>query len=141
MNLADDLAFEVKCREILIKRLAAPLAALTKVVDKENNKRQERAAELSLYQTEQEAHDAYGYGYITWDEFLSIQKRFEDLEFAEANPTTVTAAALDMLKEFVGRLQSDIRHFEWTALPDSEKERIERDNAAVRERVQKRRYV
>ena len=140
-KLANDLTFEIKCREILLKRLETPLGALARVVDKENTARQERYAELSVYQTEQEAHEAYGYKYITWAEYEEIKKRFDDVEHAEHNAATVTAAALDMLREFTGRLKSDIRHFQWSALPDEEKQRIERENTEVRERVRKRRGI
>ena len=46
---------------------------------------------------------------------------------------------MEILKEFTGRMKADIRSFEWEALPDEEKQRIERQSAEVRERVQKRR--
>jgi len=133
-----DLAFEIKCREILIKRLGTSLSSLTRTVDKENTDRQERVKELSVYQSVQEAHDAYGFDYITWDEFETIKRRFEDAEYAEETSSTTASAALSILKEFIGRLQADIRHFKWEALSPEEKRRIEKENAELRKRAQDR---
>lgn len=138
-KIPDDLALEIKSREILVKRLEKPFASLQRAVDKENAAREKRNLELSEYESEHEAHEAYGYGFITWDEYETIRKRFEDVEHAEQVPSTPTAAALEILREFTSRLKYEIRSFNWDALPDEEKQRIEAANAEVRERVEKRR--
>lgn len=35
---------------------------------------------------------------------------------------------LEILEDFITKLKREIRDFEWAALPDSEKERIEKSN-------------
>ena len=129
MDSATEL--EIEWRKELLARLQAPLKVLQRKASKEAEKRLARAQELSAYETEEEAHEAFGYGEITLDEYYSIKDRFDNVE---PGGVTVTAAeaALEELQDFMHRLQSEIKDLEWSALPEAEKQRIQASNEAYR---------
>jgi len=129
MDSATEL--EIEWRKELLARLQAPLKVLQRKAGKDLEKRLARAQELSAYETEEEAHEAFGYGYITWDEYSVIKDRFDNVE-----PSIITMsaaeAALEELQDFMHRLQSEIKDLEWSALPEEEQQRIEASNEAFR---------
>jgi hypothetical protein len=104
--------FEITWRKELLKRLRAPMNTLTRQVAKEQERTLKRIAELKQYSSPEEAHEAYGYGYITLDEYDEIRR---DFETAEKTVTPVAAA--------MGELQSII-----SGLSDEEKAEIEKRN-------------
>jgi hypothetical protein len=116
--------FEILWRKELLKRLQSPLNTLTRQFEKENEKRLRRVEELRQYSSTEEAHDAYGYGYITLAEYEQICQDFENAE----NTITPVAAARDELKSFISRIESEIRYFKWENLSDEEKSEIEKRN-------------
>lgn len=63
-----DGKFEIVWRKELLKRLEVPMKTLTRKLEKEQEQRKKRIQELKQYSCPEEAHDAYGYGYITWEE-------------------------------------------------------------------------
>ena len=128
---------EIAWRKELLARLQAPLNVLQRKVDREELKRLERAKTLSYYESAEEAHEAYGYGEITYSEYEAIKARFEG---AERGGETMTAveAALEELHDFMRRLHLQVRDLEWSALPDEEIERIHASNEAFRAQMQAR---
>lgn len=128
---------EIEWRLELLARLQAPLNVLKRKVGKEAAKRLERAQELSAYESEEEAHEAFGYDEITWEEYYAIKDRFDNVEPDNAT-ISAAEAALDELKDFMRRLQSEVRDLEWSALPLEEQQRIEASNEALRNRLKTR---
>ncbi|MCL2301097.1 MAG: hypothetical protein FWC27_13220 [Firmicutes bacterium] len=120
----------------MLARLQAPLKVLKRKAGKEIEKRLARAKELSAYENEEEAHEAYGNGYITFEEYDAIRERFDHAEPGSA-AMSAAEAALDELQGIIHRLQREIRDLKWSALPEEEKQRIQTGNDAYREKLQR----
>ena len=129
-----EITFEIAWRKELLQRLQVPMNTLTRKLAKEQELKLKRLEELQQYSSPQEAQDAYGYGYITWEEYEAICQGFEVAE----NTVSPVEAAKDELQEIILRLEADIRHFRWTALSDEEKAEIEKRNSEWRDDLAKR---
>jgi hypothetical protein len=129
---------EIAWRQELLARLQAPLNVLKRKAGKEQEKRLARARALSGYESAEEAHDAYGYGEITYAEYLLVEKHFNHKEHADGEAMTAAEAALDELQGFTRRLQSQIKDLKWSALPEEEKQRIQASNEAYRAELHER---
>jgi|GEM_PF-2473649 len=128
---------EVACRKLLLKRLQTPMNTLERARAKEVEESEKRIASLTEYQAPEEAHEAFGYGYISEDEYRKVCDYFKDGEQISSGSVTETGAAIEILSEFISRLEGEIRYFEWEALPKEEKARIEASNEAWREERRK----
>ena len=67
-----ELKFEIKGRIIVVGKLETALKALTKKVDKIEKDRQNRKETLLEYKDESELQDAYGWGFITEDDYYKL---------------------------------------------------------------------
>jgi len=125
--------FEIQYRELLIRRLNYLLVKLNKEVDSEINGRIARQDDIrSKYPDEEAAHEAFGWGYITEDEYLQIAGQLDSVN----DPTTLSAAR-DELRDFIARLKREIKNFKWSMLSDKEKDDIQKSNEALKDRIQK----
>ena len=132
------LAIEIKVREILLKRLTHPGELLQAAAKKDADRRGERVNGAREYKTYEEAQDAYGWGLLTDEEFAGIAKALEEGDEYIETTRTPTELANEMLKEFMARLESDIRSFEYELLPAEEKERIYKESEERRARIEAR---
>lgn len=133
MNTSDEYGFEIAWREIVIAKLERVLAPLNKVAKLEQMDAAARQNEIRrAYSTPEEAQDAYGYGYITEDEY---QEFLSEMEHKDA--PTMTSAARDYIKEQLARLRREIKDFRWMALPEAEREAIKARNKRYREELHK----
>lgn len=132
------LAIEIKVREILLKRLTHPADLLRAAAKKEADRRDERVNNAREYKTYAEAQEAYGWGLITDEEFAGIAKALEEGDEYIETTRTPTELASEMLKEFIARLESDIRSFKYELLPPEEKERIHKESEERRARIEAR---
>ena len=74
----------------------------------------------SEYESIEDAHTAYGYDCITETEYYEIVKIFEQgNEYVEKH-LSAQEVAVKILGEFIGRLNSEIRSFEFDLLPAKE---------------------
>ena len=121
--------FEIRCRKLAIKKLSTGIKQLEALVEKEKQKREDEFKSLSVYETYEEIQDIYGYGEMTDDQRELAIAILENHETEMKNPTTSNSAALSILKDFISRLNREIRGFEWDYLPEDEKERISRERA------------
>jgi len=135
----NETKLEIEWREELLARLQAPLKVLKRKAGNEIEKRLARAQELSVYESAEEAHDAFGYGEITLDEYNAIKDRFDNAQPGSA-AMSAAEAALDELQGFMRRLQRDIKDLEWSALPEKEKQRIAASNEAFRAELKTQTY-
>lgn len=134
----DSLAIEIKIREILLKRLTHPAELLKTAAKKEADRRGARVNGAREYKTYEEAQEAYGWELITDEEFAGIAKALEEGdEYTETNRTP-TELANEMLRDFMGRLEGDIRSFKFELLPPEEKERIHKESEERRARIEAR---
>lgn len=123
----EDLKFEIKARKELLKRLEYPIKLIKDAAQKEYDKRQARIEKNREFATWEEAHEAYGYGYLTEEEFRAISDAFELGQEYVDNTTTPVEAASRMLLEFSGRLRREIASMDFELLPAEEQERIRKD--------------
>jgi hypothetical protein len=115
---------EIEWRETLVKALQPSLKSLVKKHEKELEKKRMLREKLSVYNTEEEAKEAFGYGDITEEEYRQITDEFEIFDMTA--DMTAVSASLDELIHIISRLKSEIRYFEWEDLPEEEKTRREK---------------
>lgn len=129
---------EVDCRNILLKKLEAVKTSLGKVVDKETAKRAERIAVQSEYSTVEEAHEAFGWGSITYEEYIEVVASIEDGKKFVEETQTKNSLALEMLNDFMKILKRDAKGWEWEMLPEKEKDAIRKSSEEYREKMEAR---
>ena len=128
----NELQLEIKARKELVKRLAYPLDQLSKADAKERTKREERAAALSEYKTQEDAHEAYGYDLITEEEYQAICEALEAGEKYVTETMTPVSLAMKILRDFIRRIESESRSLEFELLPPEEQ--TKRMEAAEKQR-------
>lgn len=122
----NELQLEIKARKELVKRLAYPLDQLAKADAKERTKREERAAALSEYKTQEEAHEAYGYDIITEEEYRAICDAIEAGEKYVTETMTPVSLAMKILRDLIRRMESESRSLEFELLsPEEQAKRME----------------
>ena len=125
--------FEIEWRKLLVNRLTPVLTRLNKAYDMEQAEKIARQSEIrKLFPTAEEAHEAFGNGYITEDEWRDIEQQLDSV-----NENTPTSAARDELKEMLAKLRREIRDFEYSMLSDTEKDRIRRSNDEYAEKLRR----
>lgn len=119
-----DIQFEIDCRELALTKMGAAIKNLKKAdsIAKATHEARRKLL-LGSYQTVEEAHDAFGYGYITENEYRAIAEGLE-----APYEKSVESAAYEILHDFAVRLKQEIKDFKWEALPQDEKDRIRRAN-------------
>jgi hypothetical protein len=135
----ESIKFEIDCRELLIKKLQTTEKSLKKMKEKEIEKNLKRLSELTKYETLEDVEWAWGYAEITSEEHDKLLKMFEKSEEIEQGGVTLASAALEILRDYTGRLKRDIRDFKWELLPDSEKDRINKSNEEFHEEIKRKR--
>lgn len=128
----DDMQFEIKCRQYLIKRLSVLEKDIEKTVEKEKAKRAARVAHLTAYEDSDQAQEAYAYGDISQEEFEEICCVLEANAKFVMLTRTPKVAALEMLQEFMYRMKSDIKSFEWEMKSPEERDRILKEREEFR---------
>ena len=79
---------------------------------------------LGEYATPEEAHEAYGYDYITEDEYDELKNAFEN-GTAEAEADDIDSITIEWLNDFIRRLSDNINIGEYELL--SPEEKLKRD--------------
>jgi hypothetical protein len=119
-----DIQFEIDCRKLLLKKLEPTMKRLRAADATEKASREVRKTQiLGSYESVEEAHDAFGYGYITEAEYKAIANGVE----APA-VKSVESVAFEILNDFVTGLKQEIKDFKWEALPQAERDRIRESN-------------
>lgn len=126
------LELETKGRRELLHRLEHPTTLLKAAVAKEKARREERVIRARDYKTVDEAHDAYGWGAITEDEYRAIAEAIEAGEEYIENAVTPVELAAKILTDFTSRLSSELRSLEFELLPIEEQ--VKRMEAAEKRR-------
>lgn len=135
----NSLAFEIKVRTILLKRLNHSAELLKAAARKEADRRKERVESVREYKTFEEAQDAYGWGLLTAAEFQNVSKALESGDAYIETGRTPTELADEMLHEFMGRIEREISSFEFELLPPEEQARIRKESEERRIRMEARR--
>lgn len=127
----EELQLEIKARKELAKRLAHPLKLLEVAAEKEQQKRKERIEHLTEYKNYSEAREAYGWEFITEEEFDEIVRILEEGTEKLEKERTPVEVAKDILNRFINGLTYEIASFEFDLLPEKEKERVRQKNEEI----------
>lgn len=130
----EEIKLEIRARKELAKRMAHPLKLLETAAKKEQQKRKERIEHLTEYKSYSEAQEAYGWEFITEEEFDEIVRILEEGTERIEKERTPVEIAKDILNKFVNGLTYEIASFEFDLLPEAEKERIRQKNEEILER-------
>lgn len=114
---------EIRVREIVLKKLRTSIEALDKVSARKKAKQKQEMEKLLEYKTYEEAHEAYGWGFISDAEFEQIQNILEGNN-RELEKPCVEETAAKIMREWAGEMASDIHALQFELLPTQEQVRI-----------------
>ncbi len=107
------LLMEVKARKEVIAKIKNPLKRLKKQADEKLQIRKAKIAASQEYDGIEDAHEIWGYGGITDEEFEEIKKVLEEGEKYIENHISPQEYGARILEEFLARLYSEIHSFEF----------------------------
>lgn len=131
----DDLKMKIEARKEVLKKIENPFKRLQAQADKNFQKRKDKMDAAKTYSSVEEAREMWGYDAITEDELHDVERFFEEGEDFIANRIPPQEYAVRILGEFVSRLRSDIRSFEFELLPMEEQIRLLQEQEERREKV------
>lgn len=123
----DAILLEIQSRKVALEKIENAYKRLKKQAEAQYEKRKAKVQAASEYESIEEAHTAYGYDCITETEYYEIVKIFEQGEEYVEKHLSQQEVAVKILGEFIGRLNSEIRSFEFDLLPPEEQVRILRE--------------
>lgn len=132
-----DLRVEIKARKLVIKKLNTAVKFLSQTADKKRAARVEKREKLLQYKTYEEAQEAYGWGFITEEEFDEVVKRLEDTQ-ADVDKPSAEELAVSTLLGWIKLCMSDIADLEFQMLPPEKQDEIRENNYRLLEERQKR---
>ena len=115
---------EIRSRKVVLEKIENAYRRLKKQAEVQYEKRKSKVQAASEYESIEDAHTAYGYDCITETEYCEIVKIFEQGEEYVEKHLSPQEVAVKILGEFIGRLNSEIRSFEFDLLPPEEQVRI-----------------
>lgn len=118
------IKLEIEARKEVLKKVENAFKRLRKQADSNLEKRREKVRAAREYRSLDEAHEAWGYDFITDEEFEEIKKVFELGDAYIENNLSPQEVAVNILGRFMGGLNKEIRSFEFELLPIEEQERI-----------------
>ena len=134
-----DLKIELKARKLVLAKLETALKPLQAKAERQRTDRAvRREVLLGEYKTYDEAHEAYGYGYITEKEFEEIVDFLENSQ-KKVDAPDAEAIAASIIKDWIKRMNSDIYHFEFELKSPEEQEEIRRKNEEFHQEQAERR--
>ena len=133
-----ELKFEIKGRKIVVGKLETALKALTKKVDKIEKDRQNRKETLLEYKDESELQDAYGWGFITEDDYYKLLEAMRKGVQTIDEETTPEEVAKNIIQEWIERMWSDIYSFEYDLLPPEKQAEIMKKNEEILQKRKER---
>lgn len=107
------LLMEVKARKEVIAKIKNPLKRLKKQADEKLQVRKAKIAASQEYDSIEDAHEIWGYGGITDEEFEEIKKVLEEGEKYIENHISPQEYGVRILEDFLARLYSEINSFEF----------------------------
>ena len=122
-----DIRVEIKARKIVMKKLDTAIKALEQTCARERKEKEEKREKLLSYKSYQDAQDAYGWGYITEEEFDEITEFMESSQKL-VDESTAEDIAVKTLKQWHGWMTSEIAELEFQLLPEKEQKAIRQRN-------------
>jgi len=134
-----DLKIELKARQLVLSKLETALKPIEAKAKRQHTDRAvRRETMLREYKTYDEAHEAYGYGYITQKEFEEITALLENSQKIVDKPDAEAIAA-SIIKHWIKTTKSDIYYFEFELKSPEEQEEIRQKDEAFRREQDERR--
>ena len=118
------ILLEIQSRKVVLEKIENAYKRLKKQAKVQYEKRKAKVQAANEYESIEDAHTAYGYDCITETEYYEIVKIFEQGEEFVEKHLSPQEVAVKILGEFIGRLNSEIRSFEFDLLPQEEQARI-----------------
>lgn len=134
-----DLKIELKSRQLVLKKLETGRRALEKTCTRIQAERARREAEISEYKNEDEIADAYGWGFISEEEYDDLLERFREGREAIRNEKSAEEIAAEILSGWIRITEGDIESLRFDLLPDEKKEEIRQRNYEIAQRREERR--
>lgn len=134
------IRMEIKARKLVIKKLATAISALQKTADRQKAEKTAKREKLLEYKTYNEAQDAYGYGFITEEEFDEIVEFLEKSQQIVDEPTA-EELALKILLNWRHHMGLEIANLEFEMLPKEEQSRILEKNIEILQKREARRRM
>ena len=135
----ESLLLEIQSRKEVLKKIENAYKRLKQQAEANYEKRKAKIQLAREYKSVEEAHDAFGYDCITEKESCDILETFEKGEEYIEKHLSPQEVAVKILGEFMGRLSSEIRSFEFDLLPPEEQVRILREQEEMREKINRAR--
>lgn len=118
------IKLEIEARKEVLKKVENAFKRLRKQADSNLEKRKEKVRAAREYRSLDEAHEAWGYDFITDEEFEEIKKVFELGDAYIENNLSPQEVAVNILGRFIAGLNKEIRSFKFELLPIEEQECI-----------------
>lgn len=131
----ESLLLEIQSRKEVLKKIENAYKRLKHQAEVNFEKRKAKIKSASEYKSVEEAHDAFGYDCITEKEYYEIVEIFEKGEEYVEKHLSPQEVAVKILGEFIGRLNSEIRSFEFDLLPVEEQVKRLREQEEWREKI------
>ncbi len=133
------ILLEIQSRKVVLDKIENAFKRLKKQAEANYEKRKLKAQQATGdYKTVEEAHDAWGYDCITEKQYYEILKIFEQGEEYVEKHLSPQEVALKILGEFIGRLNSEIRSFEFELLPPGEQARRLQHEREFKDKLKRR---
>lgn len=135
-----DLKIELKSRQIVLHKLTVALNSLTsRKIAKIVEERHKREEQLSEYKNEDEIADAYGWGFMSEEEYDDLLSRFREGKEAIRNEKSAEEIAAEILSGWIRITEGDIESLRFDLLSDEKKEEIRQRNYEIAQRREERR--
>lgn len=122
---------ELKARKMVLKKIVSARKTFGAKIEAVKAEREQRKATLSEYKNEDEILDAYGWGFITEEEYDKLRKEFADGTEAIDNEVSPVEVADGILLGWEKILRSDIDSLEFDLLPPKKQEAIRQRNYEI----------
>lgn len=117
-----DYQEEIKTFELVTEKLNVGIRSLEKTIERKKEREKAELEKRLEYKTVHEAHDAFGWGKISWEEFETIRRLLEGQEVTEHK--SIEEEALEILKNWRESMRKDIEDCRFKLLPKEEQSRI-----------------
>lgn len=135
-----EIRLELKARKIIKKKLEKVIKSLEKPISKLVADRDKRKETLMQYKDEHELQDAYGWGFITEEEYDALLAQLREGTDAIDAETSAQEIAKDILSGWLKITLSDISSLEFDLLPKKKQDEIREENYRIlKEREERRR--
>ena len=108
----NEVKMEIKSRKLVLKQLDGTLMRMRKQAEKQLQKRIDEVSAAREYKSVDEALDAWGWGFITSEEYETIKELMVTGEKHINEDISVQEIAVKILERFMDGLSSDIYYFE-----------------------------